>query len=73
MTSAHRDVHRPHTLTDAGQYNLATQVRPGPNARIDTAKHTVADAMDHVGTRQLCQLGIPRIGAGIGGLDWAEV
>ena len=54
-------------------YNLATQVRPGPDARLDAILDSVARALDDVNARGLPQLGIPRIGAGIGGLDWVDV
>lgn len=55
--------------------NIASQDNPGPHARIEWLESGVVDAI-----RQLRDLdpetkviGLPRIGCGIGGLDWHEV
>jgi O-acetyl-ADP-ribose deacetylase (regulator of RNase III) len=54
-------------------YNLATQVRPGADARLDAIRQSVAAALADAQARGIERLGVPRIGAGIGGLDWTDV
>jgi O-acetyl-ADP-ribose deacetylase (regulator of RNase III) len=54
-------------------YNLATQPRPGPTATLDAIDRSVRAALADAGSRGLTRLGIPRIGAGLGGLDWPDV
>jgi O-acetyl-ADP-ribose deacetylase (regulator of RNase III) len=50
---------------DSVIYNLATQLEPGP----DSIRAALADA----GSRGIPTLGLPQLGSGIGGLDWAKV
>lgn len=54
-------------------YNLATQQRPGRDARLPAIETSVramlADAEDH----GIPEVGVPHLGAGIGGLEWADV
>lgn len=54
-------------------YNLATQVNPGSDARLDAIESAVAAALRDLGRRGVTQLGVPKLGAGIGGLPWADV
>lgn len=54
-------------------YNLATQVRPGADARLEAIREAVTGALADAEARAVSRLGVPRIGAGIGGLDWADV
>lgn len=54
-------------------YNLATQVRPGKDARLDAVRDAVTAALADARTRGIPRLGLPRVGAGIGGLDWSHV
>lgn len=54
-------------------YNLATQNRGGPDASIGAIRAAVGRALADCETRGIAQLGVPRIGAGIGGLAWDEV
>jgi O-acetyl-ADP-ribose deacetylase (regulator of RNase III) len=54
-------------------YNLATQVRPGRDARLAAIREAVTAALDDAHGRGIDRLGLPRIGAGIGGLEWADV
>ncbi len=54
-------------------YNLATQPRPGPSATLDAIRLSVSAALSDASHRNLTRLGIPRVGAGLGGLAWAEV
>lgn len=54
-------------------FSLATQDRPGPHARLDAIGQAVEAMLAHAEWRQLSAIGIPRIGAGIGGLAWTDV
>ncbi len=61
---------------DAGDfviYNLATQIQPGAHARLDAINTSVRAALTDAAALGLDQLGVPRIGAGIGGLAWTDV
>lgn len=58
---------------DITVYNLATQVNPGRDARLEAIEGTVTKALQHAEARGTRQLGVPRIGAGIGGLPWDDV
>ncbi len=49
-------------------YNLATQLRGGPDARLDAISTSVAAILQDVEQRGLDRVGVPRIGSGIGGL-----
>src|SRR5579863_1959322 len=55
--------------------NLATQDRPGPDAKLRYIAGAMAEMMEWAedsggGIRRI---GMPRIGCGIGGLEWVEV
>lgn len=54
-------------------YNLATQQRPGADARIDAIEQSVRAAIDHARGHRVPKLYLPRIGSGIGGLQWDDV
>ena len=61
---------------DAGDvvvYNLATQQRSGADARLDAVDASVRGALADAASLGLTALGVPKLGAGIGGLDWADV
>jgi O-acetyl-ADP-ribose deacetylase (regulator of RNase III) len=61
---------------DAGEvvvYNLATQLKPGADARLDAISVSVRAALADAAERRIRRLGVPRLGAGIGGLDWNDV
>ncbi len=62
-------------LTAEGRlvYSCASQVRPGADARLDALAGSVTAALTHAASVGLQTLMIPRIGAGIGGLDWQKV
>lgn len=49
-------------------YNLATQDRPGPHARLGAIASAVGGAVGHAQSH-----GVTSIGCGIGGLAWREV
>lgn len=54
-------------------YNLATQKLPGANADLNAITTSVRSALADASHRGLSMLGLPKIGAGIGGLQWSEV
>jgi O-acetyl-ADP-ribose deacetylase (regulator of RNase III) len=61
---------------DAGDvvvYNLATQPSPGPSARVEAIGASVGAALADAASRGIARLGVPRLGAGIGGLAWPDV
>lgn len=53
-------------------YNLFTQDRPGPNARIEWVAESFEDVVSSevFSPTKMC---IPKIGCGIGGLEWEDV
>jgi O-acetyl-ADP-ribose deacetylase (regulator of RNase III) len=53
--------------------NLATQDRPGKRARLDWVRESVTNMLTIAEQRGMGEIGMPRIGAGIGGLAWANV
>lgn len=54
-------------------FNLATQDDPGPSARYEWVEESVRKALDLVQNLGLSGIAFPRIGAGIGGLNWSRV
>lgn len=65
-----RKVNRP-VQESTTVYNLATQNAPGANAKIDYVMGSLLNMkrhMDFVGNERIA---MPKIGAGIGGLNWA--
>src|SRR5262245_51707757 len=54
-------------------YNLATQPVPRPSATLDAIETSVRAALADAQHRALPRLGVPRIGAGLGGLAWNDV
>lgn len=54
-------------------YNLATQQEPGSDARLEAIQASVLAALADAQTRGLTTLGLPRLGSGIGGLEWTDV
>ena len=54
-------------------YNLATQQHPGPDARLDAIRTSVTAMLADAEQRGLPEVGVPRIGAGIGGVHWDDV
>jgi O-acetyl-ADP-ribose deacetylase (regulator of RNase III) len=54
-------------------YNLATQPVPRPSATLAAIDTAVRAALVDAEDRGLARLGVPRIGAGLGGLAWPEV
>jgi O-acetyl-ADP-ribose deacetylase (regulator of RNase III) len=54
-------------------YNLATQPRPGPSASVDAIRESVRKALADARGRGFTEIAIPRLGAGLGGLQWEAV
>lgn len=54
-------------------FNLASQDRPGPNARLDWFEASLRQSFEFAYWSNLEGFAIPRIGAGIGGLTWEDV
>lgn len=54
-------------------YNLATQRLPGPDARLHWIESALATMRTDMRTRHLDRVAMPRIGCGIGGLNWHDV
>lgn len=54
-------------------YNLATQRLTGADARIEAVAVAVQAAVNDCHHRGITRLALPRIGTGIGGLDWDDV
>lgn len=54
-------------------FNIASQNRPGPDARLEWLESGLAKAFEFCSTNEIRSFAIPRIGAGIGGLDWEKV
>lgn len=54
-------------------YGLASQDRPGPHATLPAIRQAVTAMVDDAHRRGITTVGVPRIGAGLGGLPWADV
>lgn len=54
-------------------YNLASQDEPGAHARLEWLDSSVRSMVEHASRHGVPKVALPRIGCGIGGLDWAEV
>jgi O-acetyl-ADP-ribose deacetylase (regulator of RNase III) len=54
-------------------YNIASQEEPGRNASLPFLEQGVRAALIHADAHGVKTIALPRIGCGIGGLDWADV
>lgn len=54
-------------------FNLATQPRPGPSATLEAIASSVSRMMRMADESDIPAVGVPRIGAGLGGLVWEDV
>jgi O-acetyl-ADP-ribose deacetylase (regulator of RNase III) len=54
-------------------YNMATQAQPGPHAKYMHVARSLDVALRHARRHGIDAVGVPRIGAGIGGLCWDMV
>lgn len=67
------DVHAWQAPSGVWVYNLATQHFTGKDARLDAIETALPKMLAHMAANGVASVGLPRIGAGIGGLDWADV
>jgi len=54
-------------------FNLATQPYPGPSAQLEYIRTAVEEAVRVAQAKSIRAIGMPRIGAGLGGLEWEAV
>lgn len=54
-------------------FNVASQDRPGANARIEWLESSMSEALAQAELMGFDRISMPRIGCGIGGLDWVDV
>ncbi len=54
-------------------YNLATQEFPGANAELSAIEKSLRVMLSHAQANDIMTIGLPRIGSGIGGLEWGDV
>lgn len=54
-------------------YNLGTQLYPGADARCEWIRTSVIGMLRHAELHSVGSIAVPRIGAGIGGLEWDQV
>jgi O-acetyl-ADP-ribose deacetylase (regulator of RNase III) len=57
---------------DLWVYNIASQDRPGRTAKLEWLYTGIRTALRHADANSVGTLALPRIGAGIGGLEWAH-
>lgn len=54
-------------------YNIASQDKPGKNARLSWLESGLFCALGRAAEDNVNTIAMPRIGCGIGGLDWVDV
>jgi O-acetyl-ADP-ribose deacetylase (regulator of RNase III) len=59
--------------TDTWVFNLVTQNTPGPDARLGWLRESLQKTLAFADREGIDRIAIPRIGCGIGGLDWTDV
>lgn len=59
--------------SDGWIYNLATQHGTGPRATLPAIQTSVQRMLAHARAAGVRRIGLPRIGCGLGGLDWTQV
>lgn len=62
-------------LTESGMwiFNMASQDKPGANASLSFLEATTETAFIFAEQQSISGFALPRIGAGVGGLDWEDV
>ena len=61
------------TYGEATVFNLATQRHPGPCAQLPAIRSSVRKMLRCAEVLSIPAVAVPRIGCGLGGLDWAQV
>lgn len=54
-------------------YNIASQDKPGANARLEWFETGLTRMLKHAKANGVKSIAMPRIGCGIGGLEWEDV
>jgi O-acetyl-ADP-ribose deacetylase (regulator of RNase III) len=54
-------------------YNIASQDKPGPNARLEWFESALKQTIKDAEMFEVKVIAMPRIGCGIGGLEWEDV
>lgn len=54
-------------------FNIASQQKPGANATYELLRHGVCDALQQADKLHIEDLALPKIGCGVGGLEWEQV
>lgn len=54
-------------------YNLASQDKPGAHAHLDWIRSSLSLALRDADQQGFDRIALPRIGAGLGGLNWEDV
>lgn len=67
------DLHAWQTVKGNWIYNLVSQHYTGKDARLNAIEASLTKALAHAVDHEVPSIGIPRIGAGIGGLTWPDV
>lgn len=58
---------------NVGIYNLGTQLKPGPDAKIASIDKSVHKMLKLAAVREEWSIKTVRLGCGIGGLEWTDV
>lgn len=61
------------TADDKTIFNLATQPLPRPSAQLEYIEQSLRKAVGIAESRSIPVIGMPKVGAGYGGLDWPSV
>lgn len=59
--------------SDLWIYNIASQDKPGPDAKLNWLSTGAADSLAHAEAQGIYSITLPQIGCGIGGLEWEDV
>lgn len=54
-------------------FNMASQEKTGRNAKYSWLRQSVLASLQHCAEHKISGLALPRIGSGIGGLEWEKV
>lgn len=63
----------PYVTKERTIINIASQDLPGPHAKLQWFEEGLSEALAYADWNNIQKIAMPRIGCGIGGLDWADV